>query len=95
MTNRPMVSGTIMRLTEGVTVTVGKVVLLNPLGAPAPTSPVLAASEVGTLAVVRAAFLEGVPLRPWAELRIFRAGSSNDGRVVRVRAEDVSDEVLG
>lgn len=73
-------------------VTIGKVVTLNPLGGPAPTSPVLAASETETVGVVVSAHLSGVPLKRWARVRVVRPGSSNHGRLVLVPAEEVADD---
>lgn len=85
-----------VKLTENLTVTIGRTILLDPMipGATNPTSPVLAASEVATFATILSAETNSISGLSFVRARIDRPGSSNDRRIVLVDAAKVSDEAL-
>jgi hypothetical protein len=85
------------KLTESLTVTIGREVLLDPMirGAKNPTIPELAAAETATRAEVLSAETNSISGWSFVRARIDRPGSSNHRRIVLVDAAAVSDEVLG
>ena len=86
-----MEAGKTVKLTAGIEVTVGKVVTVNPVGNPEPVSGVIPPVDGPTTGVVVAAFLSGVPLRPFAKVKLLAPGKANNNRDVLVGAEFVAD----
>lgn len=82
------------RIREGLTLTIGREVLLDPMvpGATNPTIPELAASETATRGTIVGAKWSSISERRFARVVLDRPGSSNHRREVLVDAFAVSDE---
>jgi hypothetical protein len=84
-------AGKVVKLTETIAVTLGKVVTINPVGFPEPVSGAVIPVEGPCTGVVVGACLAGVPLRPRADVKLLAPGSSNNNRIVSVFAGFVAD----